>query len=319
MLQYNIEGAETNKDFLEKWNEDVIDFLDSDMGKAIIESVDTLVSGMSSIFQQLSTIVQAETEIQMAALERRYEIETSLAEGNKYKLNKIEKQKEAEIAKLKKEQNKKMFAMQVIQAVAQTAQAAINAYSSAAAVPMVGYIPAPIAASMAVAAGALQIAAIKKQQQASEAQGYSKGGFTRDGAIDEVAGVVHAGEWVASQKLVKDPATRPIINALEYAQRTNKIGSLSASDVSSTITAPAVLAKNSNAARTTPTQVVVQNPAPTDSSDTMREVATVIASLKDRLDEPFITVNSVTGENGMQQAQNEYDRLIRNKSPKSRL
>ena len=51
---------------------------------------------------------------------------------------------------------------------------------------------------MAVAAGAMQVAAIKKQQQASQAQGYGEGGFTRKGRADEVAGVVHAGEWVAS-------------------------------------------------------------------------------------------------------------------------
>ena len=92
-----------------------------------------------------------------------------------------------------------MFAMQVIQAVAQTAQNAISAYGSAAAIPVIGYILAPIAAGMAVAAGMIQIAAIKKQQQASEAQGYSAGGFTPDGRSDEPVGIVHAGEWVASE------------------------------------------------------------------------------------------------------------------------
>ena len=40
---------------------------------------------------------------------------------------------------------------------------------------------------MAVAAGAMQVAAIKKQQQASQAQGYGEGGFTRKGRADEVA------------------------------------------------------------------------------------------------------------------------------------
>ena len=92
-----------------------------------------------------------------------------------------------------------MFAMQVIQAIAQTATNAINAYGSAAAIPVVGFVMAPIAAAMAVAAGALQFAASKKQQQASESQGYAKGGFTPKGAVDEEVGVGHAGEWVASQ------------------------------------------------------------------------------------------------------------------------
>lgn len=319
MEEYNIEGAERNKNFLQEWNDDILDFLESDLGQAVAGTVDTLVSGMSSIFQQLTSIVQAELEIQQAAIDRRYDAEVSLAEGNNFKINKLEKQRQAEQAKVKKEANKKMFAMQVIQAVAQTAQAALNAYSSAAAIPLTGWVLAPIAASMAVAAGALQVAAIKKQQQASEAQGYMTGGFTPDGAEDEVAGVVHAGEWVASQKLVKNPKARPILEALDYAQRTNTIGSLSAETVSSTITAPAVLAKSASMLGNAPQRIVVENSVDNSSSNsTMKEMAGVIASLKQRLDEPFITVNSVAGEAGMKQAQEEYDRLIRNKTPKSR-
>ena len=57
------------------------------------------------------------------------------------------------------------------------ATAALNAYSSAAAIPVVGYIIAPIAAAMAVAACVMQVAAIKKQQQASQAQGYAERGY----------------------------------------------------------------------------------------------------------------------------------------------
>ncbi len=192
--------------------------------------------------------------------------------------------------------------MQVIQAVAQTATAALNAYSSAAAIPVVGYIIAPIAAAMAVAAGAMQVAAIKKQQQASQAQGYGEGGFTRKGRADEVAGVVHAGEWVASQKLVASPVARPLIEALDYAQRTNTIGSLRSADVSRSITAPMALAQSQP-------QVIVQE---------SKDLKDIIARLNERLDEPFVTVNTVTGDKGIKQAQDEYQRLMNNKSPKSK-
>lgn len=34
----------------------------------------------------------------------------------------------------------------------------------------------------------------------------------------EVAGVVHAGEWVASQRLLASPVARPLIEALDYAR-----------------------------------------------------------------------------------------------------
>ncbi|MCR5850118.1 MAG: phage tail tape measure protein [Bacteroidaceae bacterium] len=315
MEQYNIEGAELNRNFLQQWNEDMMSFLESDLGQALSGTLDVLVSGMSGVFQQLTTIVQAELQIQTAQIEKRYEREISLAEGNNYKVKRLERQKEKEIAKVKNEANKRMFAMQVIQAVAQTATNAINAYGSAAAIPLVGYIIAPIAAATAVAAGMLQVAAIRKQQQASESQGYISGGFTRSGRRDEVAGVVHAGEWVASQELVNSPVARPLIEALDYAQRTNKIGSLKAEDVSRTITAPHVLADSAVHPKQVPQQIVVQN-APDNSVE--NDLADTIRLLRERLDEPFLTVNSVTGETGMKQAQDEYDKLIRNKTPKSR-
>lgn len=268
---------------------------------------------MNAGMQQASEFMQAETDLQVAKAEKKYDREIELAEGNSYKVKKAEKQKEQEIAKIKSDAAKKQFAMQVIQAVAQTATNALNAYGSAAAVPVIGYILAPIAAAMAVAAGAIQIATIKKQQQASEAQGYMTGGFTPEGKPDEVAGVVHKGEWVASQRLVNNPRTRPLLEALDYAQRTNTIGSITAADVSRTITAPAVLASAQSNAPTVVNNTYNSAPAP----DNERMVA-VLDRLDERLNEPFVTVNTVSGDHGIQQAQDEYDKLMRNKSPKSR-
>lgn len=318
--KYSIDSLDDNKIFLEEWTEDMQEWLQSDMGKAVTGSLEVISSGMSSIFQQLTSLVQAETDIQVAAIEKRYKTEISNAEGNNYMVKKLEQKKEKEVAKVKNEANKKMFAMQVMQAIAQTATSAINAYSSAAAVPVVGYILAPIAAATAVAAGMLQVAAIKKQQEAAMAQGYAEGGFTGEGKKDEVAGVVHKGEWVASHQLLQSPVARPMIDALDYAQRTNTIGSLRSEDVSRSIVAPSVYAQS---ASTSPT-VIVQQPnsdAQTEIAAThlaMKEYAAVIRQLKERLDEPFVTVNTVTGDTGIKQAQDEYEQLMRNKTPKSR-
>ena len=268
---------------------------------------------MNAGMQQASEYMQACADIEVAKAEKKYDREIELAEGNSYRVKKAEKQKEKEIAKIKSDASKKQFAMQVIQAVAQTATNALNAYGSAAQVPVIGYILAPIAAAMAVAAGAIQIATIKKQQQASEAQGYMSGGFTPEGKPDEVAGVVHKGEWVASQRLVNNPRTRPLLEALDYAQRTNTIGSITAADVSRTITAPAVMA----AQPYTP-QTVVNNTYNAAPSADNSELVSSIRRLNERLDEPFVTVNTVAGDYGIQKAQDEYDRLMKNKSPKSR-
>lgn len=317
--KYGQEYNDTSKNFLENMTEDITEWLNSDLGQAVQGSFDTLTSGMSSIFSGMTSLIQAELEIQTAAIEKRYDKEIQQAEGNNYKVKKLEEQKQKELAKKKNEANKKMFAMQVIQAVAQTAQNAISAYGSAAAIPLVGYILAPVAAAMAVAAGAIQIAAIKKQQQASESQGYANGGFTPKGSKFQEVGVVHAGEWVASQEMLANPVARPIINALDYAQRTNTIGSLRADDVSRTI-APV--------AYSTPQQqqpiIVQQQPdglataAIVQNTKAMQSYADTMKQLEKRLSEPFVTVNTVTGDTGIKQAQDEYDTLIRNKTPKSR-
>lgn len=317
--KYGQEYNDTSKNFLQNMTEDITEWLNSDLGQAVQGSFDTLTSGMSSIFSGMTSLIQAELEIQTAAIEKRYDKEISQAEGNNYKVKKLEEQKQKELAKKKNEANKKMFAMQVIQAVAQTAQNAISAYGSAAAIPLVGYILAPVAAAMAVAAGAIQIAAIKKQQQASESQGYAKGGFTPKGSKFQEVGVVHAGEWVASQEMLANPVARPIINALDYAQRTNTIGSLRADDVSRAI-APV--------AYSTPQQqqpIIVQQQsdglaaaAIVQNTKAMQSYADTMKQLEKRLSEPFVTVNTVTGDTGIKQAQDEYDTLIRNKTPKSR-
>jgi hypothetical protein len=165
----------------------------------------------------------------------------------------------------------------------------------------------------------LQVAAIKKQQEAAQAQGYATGGFTPEGGKYEVAGVVHKGEWVASQELLQSPVARPMIEALDYAQRTNTIGSLRSDDVSRTIVAPSVYAQSG--LQPTPTVIVQQSPdAQTEiaAGSMMREFADTMRQLKDRLNEPFVTVNTVTGDKGIKQAEDEYDLLMRNKTPKSR-
>lgn len=316
--KYAIDSIGVTKNGMEKANEKLANWLESDAGQAVTQSFSTVMSGMGEIFSGVSSLVQAELEKETAAINARYSAEISAAEGNNYKVAKLEKEKQAALAKAKNEANKKLFAMQVIQAVAQTAQNAISAYGSAAAIPVVGYIMAPIAAAMAIAAGMIQIAAIKKQQQASEAQGYAQGGFTPQGRVNEEVGVVHAGEWVASQKLLASPVARPLINALDYAQRTNTIGSLRADDVSRAI-APNVVSTQ----QVQP--VVVQAPTDNVASAALAQSAAVLSKyektmsqLSKRLNEPFVTVNTVTGDTGIKQAQEEYDTLIRNKSPKSR-
>lgn len=285
-------------------------------GKITFEDMAVLASAaadtMAQAFATVSQFISMQADIDVAHTEAAYDRKIAAAEGNSYKEKKLEKEKQAEVAKIKNDANRKMYAMQVAQAIAQTAANALMAYGSLVGIPVVGPALAAVAAAMAIASGMIQVAAIKKQQQASEAQGYSEGGFTRPGRRDEPAGVVHAGEWVASQKLVNNPKTRPLLEALDYAQRTNTIGSLTAADVSRSVTAPMVIAAQSSA----PMQPnVVVNVPPQEPQTDMAEA---LARLNERLDEPFVTVNTVTGDAGTQKAQDDYNRLMKNKTRKSK-
>ena len=76
------------------------------------------------------------------------------------------------------------------------------------------------------------------------------------------------------------------------------------------------LAERSGLPQSTISSWYRKNMVPTVAS--LEKYTETIRLLHQRLNEPFITVNSVTGDVGMQKAQEEYDRLIRNKTPKSR-
>lgn len=266
-----------------------------------------------AVMSQITEFSKIEYEKQSKQVEKRYDREIELAEGNTYLTKKLEKQKQKELDALKAEEAKKNFAMQVISTIAQTAANAVTAYGAALQTGPAGLVLAPIAAALAVAQGAVQIALLKKQQQAAESVGYSEGGFTRPGRKDDPAGVVHAGEWVASQKLVNSPQTRPLIDMLEYAQRNNTIGSISMRDVSRSVAAPMM------AAYAAPQiQPVIVAPAEQDRQQPDPQLSQVMGRLADRLDAPFVTVNSVTGDFGSLQAENRYKRMIANKSRRIR-
>lgn len=260
--------------------------------------------------QSYSEYSKACADLEVAQAEKKYERITAFAEGNAYKTKQAEKQKEKEIARIKSEQSRKQFAMNVLTAVAQTAINAVAAYGAGLQVGgPAGLVLAPIAAAMAMAAGAIQIATLKKQQQAAEATGYMQGGFTPPGRRDKAVGVVHAGEWVAPQELVNNPRTRPMIEFLESARRGNRIGSITHADVSRTVTAPIITAQSSRSAAATAVQRRDQSEVSPDT-----RLGDTLNRLEQRLSEPFVTINTVTGNHGSRKAEEEYDRLMRNKS-----
>ena len=195
--------------------------------QAAYQTIGNLMSAASSYYG-------AQSDYEVAMTKKKYEKQIEAAGNNQKKVKKLQEQQAKEEAAIKTKYNNRQVKIQIAQALAQTATNALNAYGSAAAIPVVGYILAPIAAAMAVAAGMLQVATIKKQAEAQQA-GYYEGGFTGGKRYRKEAGVVHEGEFVANHQAVNNPNVLPFLNFLDQAQRNNTVGSLTAQDVSRSV------------------------------------------------------------------------------------
>ena len=192
--------------------------------QAAYQTIGNLMSAASSYYG-------AQSDYEVAMTKKKYEKQIEAAGNNQKKVKKLQEQQAKEEAAIKTKYNNRQVKIQIAQALAQTATNALNAYGSAAAIPVVGHTLAPIAAAMAVAAGMLQVATIKKQAEAQQA-GYYEGGFTGGKRYRKEAGVVHEGEFVANHQAVNNPNILPFLNFLDQAQRNNTVGSLTAQDVS---------------------------------------------------------------------------------------
>jgi hypothetical protein len=265
--------------------------------QAAYNTVNQVISAASSYFS-------AQQEYETAQVQKKYEKQIEAAGNNQKKVKKLQEKQQKEEAAIKTKYAKRAAAIQMAQAVAQTAISAINAYSSAAAIPVTGHILAPIAAAMAIAAGMLQIATIKKQQQVQEA-GYYEGGFTGGRRYHKEAGVVHEGEFVANHQAVQNPNILPFLNFLDQAQRDNTVGSLSMQDVSrsmgaggsSQVVAPIV-------------NVQTDNEELREAVDAHREATEMLIR---RLDEGIESYTVIDGPDGLYHNLRKYERLISKK------
>ena len=205
----------------------------ADMCQGMAAKMQAAYDAISPIMSAMSSYYSAQSDYEVSVTEKKYDKMIEKAGNNTAKSKKLEEKKQKEVAKIKTKYAKKQMKMEIAQAIAQTAMSAIAAYGSAmSGVPYpANLVLAPIAAGIALAAGAIQIATIKKQQQAQEA-GYYEGGFTGGSRYRREAGVVHEGEFVANHNAVNNPQLLPALRLIDVAQRNNTVGRLTATDVS---------------------------------------------------------------------------------------
>ena len=229
-----------------------------------------------------------------------------LLHSEEYSKGSIESEQiEKEIAKVKTKYSKQAQKIEIAQAIAQTAIAAINAYASAS---KEHWLLGPIAAAMALAAGALQITTIKKQHQAQQA-GYSTGGFTRKSTNDsEEVGVVHANEFVANAQATRNPVLSPFFSLVDYAQRNNTVGSLTADDVSHALGTGAGV----RATSTTANESVQNSGELLAVAGSISKNTNVVKKLSERLDEGIEAFMVMDGEQGFYKTYQHFKKLKKN-------
>lgn len=275
------------------------DFLDG-----MVQKTQVAYNGISNIMSAASAYSQACSDLEQAKISKNYEKQIAAAGNNSKKKKRLEEKRDKELAAAKAKANKKAMKIEIAQAIASTAMAAINAYSSAARVPFIGWTLAPIAAGMATAAGLLQIATIRKQHQA-EAAGYYSGGYTGGRRYRREAGVVHEGEFVANHQAVNNSSIRPAFDLIDRAQRSNTVGSLTADDISralgsgggGAVVAPVVNVSNDNS----------------EVRESLDGVNNAISILNQTLDDGLEIVMPIAGRSGLHRKLKDYERLLDNK------
>jgi len=201
--------------------------LGEDLKDKLLAAAQATYSGINNFLYAASSYSQACSELETAKITANYQKQIDAASNNSSRKEALEKKRDKEIAKAKTKSNKKAMKLEIAQAFASTALAAINSYESAS---KVAWWLGPIAAAMATAAGMVQIATIKKQHQA-EAAGYYEGGYTGGNRYRREAGVVHEGEFVANHQAVNNRNLQPVFSLIDEAQKNNRVASLTAEDV----------------------------------------------------------------------------------------
>lgn len=298
-------GKLTHKEYLDAMAEENNNYFGQ-----LAEKVQEYYSHINAVVSSYADFTQASSDLEIAKIEKKYEAEIEAAGNNKTKVAKLEKEKDKAIATEKTKANKRSTGIQISQALAETAMSAISAYAAGweAGFPA-GPILAPLFAGMALAAGMLQVATIKKQAQAQEI-GFYSGGFTSKGDYRKEAGVVHQGEFVANHQTVNNPNVMPVLRLIDNAQKNNTVGSLTARDITNSLRGYNVggfvsTGSNDHAAGGADNESLLNMIGYTSS---------VIEKLEKRLNEPFLTVNTVDGEHGIKQAMDKYEQTIKIKS-----
>jgi len=185
----------------------------------------------NQFLNQISQISQGMQEIETANLEAEMNARLAAAGDNAEEREAIEEEYEAKKLEIQKKYADIDMGINIAKAIAAGALASIMAWTAAGGNPILaGIFTALVAATTAVEVATIiaQRNAIKSQSAGSAssavattptATGFSEGGYTGDGGRLEVAGVVHKGEYVVPQPIMRDPQVAAMVSSIEAKRR----------------------------------------------------------------------------------------------------
>ncbi|OCW94226.1 phage tail tape measure protein [Macellibacteroides sp. HH-ZS] len=269
---------------------------------------ETILGAISSLSNSAVSFIKSGQAKEEKAIEEKYKYKLILAEADNEATAELEEQKEAELLSIRKKYADKAFAFQVLSITAETAVAAMRAYSAALELGLPGIPLAPIMAGVAIAAGAAQIA-VANQQREQAAQMWD-GGYTGEGGKYEPKKLIqtHGGEFVANKNTVR--LLRPMFDVIDYAQKTGNVAALTGPEMTAAV--------SGNVYRSPALYQATAAQASEDASytpDVIRALAEntrVMAKLNARLNDKIEAEVAITGDKGLKKQQDSYDQLIKN-------
>ncbi len=191
-------------------------------------------SSVSSYVNQVGSAISALREAESASLDAKMAKELAAAGDNAEEREAIEKKYEEKKLALQKKYADINMGVQIAQAVGNGAIAIARQFADlplAAAIPASVLVAATTGAQIAVAVA--QRNSIKNQTAGSGSSasasksrtisGFSDGGYTGDGGRLEPAGIVHRGEYVVPQPLMRTPIVQDMVHTIE-AMRVGTMG-----------------------------------------------------------------------------------------------
>ena len=259
-IEQQIANIQLDRTPFQQWCDDNLDTIETFANKAL-----SIFSDINTLLQNIgdSRLLDLEDEKDAAISTLDEQLEQGLISEEAY--NERKQQLEDEYTEKENEEKEKQWerekAYSIAEATINAALAAIKVWSGEGATLTKAAMSAMLASELA-----LQIAAIKNQPQP-----YARGGYVDKDTVFRAG--ERGREWVASNRLVNDPVTAPIIQQLENYQR-GRTPQFARPDYNAAMGAAAGLA----AARTAPAATAT---ATSDSREMLAAVRELSSYLRD--------------------------------------